>query len=305
MKKIYEKDDFLAKWLSGDLTDREQRDFEASEDFETFKTIAKLSKDLKTPAIRNKKVWEGIEQKTQHTAKIHPLRRWVLYAAAAAIVGLFGLFFLFQNQTTTYAAPLATKQTFTLPDGSEVTLNASSTLTFKESTFLKNRKLQLEGEAYFKVKEGSNFLVETPNGNIQVLGTDFNIYSRNSKLNVACFVGLVGIYFMDESKVEELAANYRIIAKDGKILAKSPIQNQSTPAWTNGNSRFYLANMLEVIEELERQFDIQITHPPELAEVNDYNGGFPHNDLETALDIVFSSQAYQFEISGEKVRVFK
>lgn len=305
MKKNYEKEEFLARWLSGDISDKERKEFESTEDFKTFNAIAELSKTLKTPTIRKDKVWKEIEEQTQTTAKIRPMRRWLFYAAAVAVLGLFGLFFLFQNQMTTYTAPLATKQQFTLPDGSEVLLNAGSKITCNGNNFLENRQLQLEGEAFFKVKEGSKFLVETVNGNIQVLGTSFNVFSRKNKLDVTCYTGLVGVYFDKKENINELSPDNKIIAKNGIITSRISLKDRLSPEWTSGNSRFYLAKMTEVIDELERQFDIEISYPPEFTEINDYNGGFPHDDLETALNIVFSSLASQFEINGNKVRVFK
>ncbi len=233
------------------------------------------------------------------------MRRWWAYAAAAAVIVIFGYLFLFQNQLQTFSTPIASQQTFTLPDGSEVVLNAFSKITFDKGDFLKNRTLNLDGEAFFKVEEGSNFSVETSNGFVQVMGTSFNVYSRKNKLGVTCYTGLVGVYFQDTSNMQLLQPDDQMIALNGEIISNIAVKDRLSPEWSRGHSRFSLADMTEVAEELERQFDVKISYPSELAQIKDYNGGFPHNDLKAALQVVFGTEGFQFEIDGKEVRVFK
>ena len=306
MKKKYTKDEFLAKWLNGDLNKEELKAFQAEEDFETFKAIAELSKGLEPPSLNRTKVLREIEQQTTSVAKLRMLRRkWMTYAAAAMVLLAFGIFFLLQNSMVTISAPVATTHSLILPDGSEVVLNAASTITYNKEEYSEKRYLQLNGEAFFKVKKGSQFLVETTNGKIQVLGTSFNVFARKKRLDVSCYSGLVGVFFQDASKMEQVAQNNKIIAQNGEIVERIAIKQQVSPEWTRGNSRFYNVELVEVVEEIERQYNVTIIYPSSLNVIKGYNGGFPHDDLRGALQIIFGAFGYQFEIKGKEVRVFK
>lgn len=81
----------------------------------------------------------------------------------------------------------------TLPDNSQVTLNAGSQVVYSGNRFNTRRKIQLTGEAYFKVTKGNTFSVVTTEGTVTVLGTTFNVRSRDEKLSVFCYTGKVKV----------------------------------------------------------------------------------------------------------------
>ncbi len=313
MEEKFNKDDtFLARWLSGELSAEELQEFEAYDDFESFKKIAETTSELNTPTWKNKEdAWKSFKTKTETIqkepiAKVRKLnRRWMLTVAAAIGLLLLGYFAFFQNTTQIFSTPIASQKTFTLPDGSEVILNALSKIEFDKKDFMENRTLILEGEAFFKVEKGSRFLVETPTGSVQVLGTSFNVFSRKNKLNVNCYTGKVGVFFGKSNEMEELNPNEALVVVNKKIIQHLYNETGNAPDWATGNSKFSKVDFIEVIEEMERQFDIKIDYPNELEKIYDYNGGFPHDDLETALRIVFPSIGYQYKINGKEVTVFK
>ncbi|MEM6967416.1 MAG: FecR domain-containing protein [Bacteroidota bacterium] len=312
MKEKFEKDDtFLARWLAGELTDAELREFESDEHFESFKKIAAFSAALKTSDWKSKEeAWKHFKKTTDiaqksPSAKIRSFDfRWLLAAAAIGIL-LVGYLAFFQNNIHTFSTPMAVKETFTLPDGSQVTLNASSKVAFDKKDFSNNRLLDLEGEAYFEVAEGSKFSVKTPNGSVEVLGTTFNVFSRKNKLEVNCYTGKVGVYFEDRRRMTPLNPKNGLIALNKKVVMVTKAELEKSPAWTSGNSKFSQVDFTEVIEELERQFDIKISYPEILKNIRDYNGGFPHDDLETALKVIFPAIGYQYKINKQEVTVFK
>ena len=312
MKEKFKKDDtFLARWLAGELSDAELREFESDEDFESFKKVAEFSSELKTPRWKSKEdAWRNFKNETdtvqkKPTAKVRSFNpRWLLAAAAIGML-LVGYFAFFQNTMQTFATPMAVQETFTLPDGSKVTLNASSKVELDKKEFLESRELTLNGEAYFDVEEGSRFTVKTPNGSVEVLGTTFNVFSRKNKLEVNCYTGRVGVYFDARTRMTKLNPKDGLIALNKKVVTQTKSELESTPSWTSGSSKFSQVDFVEVIEELERQFDITISYPNELEKIYNYNGGFPHDDLETALKVIFPAIEYQYKINGQEVTVFK
>ena len=85
------------------------------------------------------------------------------------------------------------KTEFHLPDSSFVALNMGSELYYTKKGWQTERRVELKGEAFFKVKKGSIFEVETDQGIISVLGTEFNVKSWNNYFEVTCYSGLVRV----------------------------------------------------------------------------------------------------------------
>lgn len=310
MKEEFKDDTFLAKWLNGQLSEEELANFEAREDFDIYKKIADTTADFELPQTDKSSGWADLQERIKgdkQPAKIRALNTWLRLTAAASILLLIGYFSIFRAGTiASYATLAAEQKTITLPEGSVVRLNAVTQISYNPESFSKQRVLELDGEAFFEVKEGTDFIVKTPNGAVKVLGTSFNVRSRASVVEVVCYTGRVGFSQDDFQQMETLAKGERILVESAEIRQKHTIDLEgNSPDWTNGSSRFIQANLTEVIQELERQFGVTIEYPGELNKLPPYNGGFPHNNLETALNIVFSSVGYQFKINGKVVVVSK
>ncbi len=311
MQNKFEDDTFLARWLNGQLSEEELAAFEAEEDFAIYQKIAESTAGLQPPARDKQKGWKALHQ--QMTAapqpkKPAPIRKigvWWKFAVAASLIFLIGYFAFFQkNSLQSYTSSLAAQEAIVLPDGTEVYMNADSEITFDKEAFLENRVSDFRGEAFFKVKKGSQFTVRTKNGDVRVLGTSFNLYSRKNKVDLACYSGKVGLR-LGPSKEEILLPGNRVIGRDKKIIQKTTINiDNSEPTWISGQSTFHQTDFVEVIEELERQYDVKIDYPVDITTLPKYNGGFPHQQLELALDVVFSSIGYQYKIRGKQVVVF-
>ena len=316
MQSNYKNDDtFLARWMAAGLSDKELRSFKKTKAYEEFQKIARESQALETPIWKSKdSSWKDFKTLTTDTQKSAAgkaiklkRRQWLGLTTVAASLILFGVIFIFQsNALKKISTSIAEKKTAQLPDGSIVTLNANSRINYDENNFATERILDLQGEAYFEVAPGSNFIVETTNGSVKVVGTAFNVLSRKSKLDVFCYSGKVAIFFDDESDLSLLKANEQIVAIDGIIKTQRIAFAQSTvPHWTQGYSKFTNVNIMEVVEELERQFEVAIIYPNEFPELEGYSGGFPHDDIESALKIVLPAIGYRFKIDGKEVVIYK
>jgi ferric-dicitrate binding protein FerR (iron transport regulator) len=147
------------------------------------------------------KLIERIERKEIPSPKATRSRsRVLLYSAAASLALIITLFFTIRNlQQLKFVAGVGEQQVVDLPDGSGVYLNAMSEIRYSEKDFQKNRTLRLNGEAYFEVKEGSLFTVESDQGKIEVLGTSFNVQSRDDYFKVSCLSGRVVVTAASET----------------------------------------------------------------------------------------------------------
>ena len=154
MKKFDET--FLARWANGTLNAEEQQAFEASEEYASYQKLLVASGRFKAPAYPKKEIYSNIEKKIQGVGRVRKLVLNFSYGAAAAILVLLSVLF-FNNGDTIVSTNIGDQLSVVLPDGSEVVLNAKSTVSYDEGNWETNRQITLEGEAYFKVKKGIPF----------------------------------------------------------------------------------------------------------------------------------------------------
>ena len=225
------------------------------------------------------------------------------YGAVAAVA----LILLFQNiggdYDTSVNVPFAKTENVTLPDGSEVKINSGSKLRYDVKSWDKNRTVALDGEAFFSVKKGSKFTVETDNGSVQVLGTSFNVYDRGKKFNVSCETGKVAVKSAGQETILTPQQSVSVIDSKHVFEKYTPISDRRS-TWQKGIFVYKASHLNEVIEELERQFDIAISIDNSLADEN-YTGSFNKVNRENALTEVFYPLGLKFEIDGKNVLVSK
>lgn len=169
-------------------------------------------------------------------------------------IGSFGWFY-----TNTYVAPKGEHLSATLPDGSAVELNAASTLKVYPFRWLVNRSVQFEGEGFFEVQKGEEFTVNSKYGKTSVLGTSFNIYTRDETYRVLCVTGKVKVSATNDAPVV-LNPNEQVILKSGKISNQlKNISPENITSWRFNRFIYTAAPFSKVIQEIERQYDISIT----------------------------------------------
>tara|TARA_B100000809_G_C15127932_1_gene527094 strand:+ start:1328 stop:2254 length:927 start_codon:yes stop_codon:yes gene_type:complete len=296
-----EKDTFLAKWLAGELSNDALKALVSEADYNSFMILRKgietyegleLSTDPSFVKIKN-----HISNKNTKVRSLNS-NSWLL-GIAASVVLLFGIFFILGDDIVTIETNFGEQRTIALLDGSEVILNSKSTLIYNEDDWENNRTLHLIGEAYFKVKKGSTFTVVTDNGDVKVLGTQFNVNSLSDLFEVICFEGKVSVKSKEENYILLPTNSVRRINGYG-------IEQWATvdlnPSWINGESAFKSVPLKYVIRSLESQYNIAINSNA----INNnivYTGSFTHKDLDTALKTVFKSLQIRY-IEKEKGNIY-
>jgi transmembrane sensor len=196
-------------------------------------------------------LWNRIADKTIRGSKsTKTVRLWPRYAAAAILVGvLFAVGLLYSSfQQVTVQTPYGQIQTITLPDGSQVTLNANSNMKYdKRWDDRKIREVWIEGEAFLKVnhlhkngpvKDHQRFLVHTGALNVEVLGTSFNVNDRRGRTEVALLEGKISLSLRKQEKRKLILAPGDIVEYAGGKLNKKPTNVIEYTSWKDGKLYF-------------------------------------------------------------------
>jgi ferric-dicitrate binding protein FerR (iron transport regulator) len=182
-------------------------------------------------------------------------------AGLAAIAVLLVVLRSHSDRNQVYATGRAQQTTIRLPDSTLVTLNHTSTVRM-ESFAGGHRVVRLEGEAYFQVsRTGSSFLVKTDAGEVEVLGTAFNVRARGGTTNLEVLHGKVRFGSGSEGKDSSV-----ILTQDQKsqCVAGSPptlpsaVPHRSSPGWMEGKILCEQRPLTDVCSELQDTYDIRI-----------------------------------------------
>ena len=198
---------------------------------------------------------------------------------------------------TTIQTQIAEKTIIELPDGSSTQLNALSALTFNKRNWKKSRDLELNGEAYFKVEKGSTFNVITETGTVAVLGTEFNVKHRDNLFEVVCYEGSVRVNGKIKTTILKPGDSYLIL--DGNYIAKEKEKFKS-PNWISNKSYFKSMPFKYVLNEFERQFNLEIDAQNIDVSIL-YTGSFTHTNLDLALKSITLPFNLKYSINNNTV----
>lgn len=301
MEQKYTDDTFLAKWLNEELTEEEKIAFEKTTEFQDYSRIIDNMERFEAPTFASDKVFEKIQNKTQKKTKVRNLFPSWIAGVAASVAVIFGLFH-FLNSDTVYQTSYGEQLAVVLPDGSEVTLNAMSTLTLDEDDWSKGkRNLTLDGEGYFKVQKGSKFSVETTSGIVSVLGTQFNVKKTDKIFEVRCFEGKVSVVNKKDSEILTPGKGYRKL--ENEVAIKLNFED-SSPVWISGESVFEGIPLEIIFKELEVQYKVTFdTKEIDMKQL--FSGGFTNKNLELALQTVCLPMQLKFELKENNRIVIK
>lgn len=210
-------------------------------------------------------LWKKIDSQTelvQPVARRVMLRRILPYAAVAASV-VFILLFGWRP-TKVLQTENAERMAVDLPDGSKVEISAATELRYQPGRWKKERRIQLDGEAFFKVEKGEPFVVETVLGEVEVLGTSFNVKARDGYFEVNCFTGKVRVSHAGSIQILTPGFSTQLVPGAGALAAPIESDPAVTATWRNGRFYFQEATLDVVFDELARQYNLDIKARPEI-----------------------------------------
>lgn len=311
-QEYYREDAFLGRWVAGELSDQELADFENwllshpkerpfFEDVRKIWTSAAVSPGSLSAEQRWRAIQERLNLNKNRSISIPMYRRTStqIITVAAAILLLVTFYWWTLPGIITIQSKNGEIITHSLPDGSEVILNAASTLSYSKSDWAEKRNINFKGEGFFRVVPGAPFTVTSENISSRVLGTSFNFRARQENVIVSCYTGKVRVSAGGEDSVILTAG----LQSNSTLESTTPGNAESfntahANAWISGDTYFNRTPLSEVFAEITRQFDISITLQKDVSRLT-FTGKLARNNLSTSLDIVCLSSGLQYEQQSE------
>src|SRR5690606_5542552 len=211
-----ENEILIKKWLNNQLDDSEKEAFSKLDDFEINQAIVNHAEYFKASHFSEIDSFNTFKKRYASHKKPVKKLQWLnpLLKIASVLVIAFGLYFtIFQNNVTQVETVTGEKIWVGSPGGSQVLWNALSSMEYKKKRE-KERSLQLDGEAYFKVAKGKKFGVVTENGVVTGVGTQFNVKQRANFFEVKCFEGKVSVVSDTIKRLLRPGQTYRILRSE-------------------------------------------------------------------------------------------
>lgn len=275
---------------------------------------------LKERKLYNAVLLHGEDKQVQQQAgrQQYFLRRGVVrfLRVAAMIVVAFGLGYFWQSEKTegliamqTISVPAGQCVNVTLPDGSNIWLNAQTTIQYPVSFNKENRQVKLDGEAYFDVAKDSKrpFIVNTKECSVEVLGTKFNIdaYSSRDKFETVLMEGSVKVSMLDDpTQAVSLKPNNKVYRSNGKLLTQK-VSNYERYRWKEGLICFVDEPFKVVMEDFEKFYGLTIVVNNQKVTQYLYTGKFKQTDgVDYALSLLQKNIHFTYQRDRENHIVY-
>lgn len=287
------------KELMGQLADELwKEDIEVSSSIDAEKLFDNIIKQI--PAKRNVVSW--------------PIKtmKWV----ASILLLASASFLVFQHISKTEQVAVAPiemvvksttkgqKSTIMLSDGSKVTLNSLSEITYPRYFSDSSRHIELKGEAFFEVAKDKNrpFIVSTGNLETIALGTSFNINCRTDAQKVSLATGKVLINTYDLKNYALLPGEALEMDIVKGAAKKTVFDKEKILAWKDGIIIFEDADIAEITTALELWYDVKI-QLSNIKNNNKYTGKFENESLRNVLESMSFALDFNFVMNGKKVNI--
>lgn len=308
--------EILHKFFEGKASETEQND---------IKEWLESSPDNHNTLLKERELFDAImlmniEEYKDQTAKSnnrikHFFREFSKIAAVIAITLLGGWYYFSTAekvepvQMQTITVPDGQRININLPDGSNIWLNSGTTIHYPVSFNKKERRVILDGEGYFDISKSEiPFYVETYNGNVEVLGTQFNVsaYSDDKKnYEIALMEGKVKI---NQKKTPEqqiiLTPNHKAILENGD-LSVSAIEDYNLYRWKEGLICFKNRSFENILRKIEKCYGTAIVLQNDKVRNRFYTGKFRMSDgVEYALRVLQRDIKFSYERDDENNTIY-
>ncbi len=270
------------------------------------KTIDQLVRYYQVPIDTSKKdalntILSKIDKKEKSKYSVNSKTVFLRVAglSAAAVAAVVVVVYLF-TATIQYNGEFEKSSSFRLPDNSRVVIEKNSGVSIKK--YFWNRKVKLDGAAYFEVEKGSKFSVKTETGSVEVLGTRFYVSESDQAMTVQCFEGKVKTQVGDNFYLLTPGNQVENASREEKSEIQ-PLKNDF-PEVAIFNRSYKSTSLNEVASDFNSFFGVNI----EMKTKTDprFTGTIQTGKIENALEIVCTSLQMKYKFTEDNtIQIFK
>ena len=192
-----------------------------------------------------------------------------------------------------------------LADGSQVWINSQSVLEFPACFVGKERRVRLQGEAYFEVSKNVEkpFIVDMGNKEIRVLGTSFNVNDYDGKFVTTLVSGKVQVFVNDKDYVLTSSMQVRV---EGDDVFVEEVDVREFTAWKDGLFVFKKQKLREVMDILSRWYDVDVFYKNLELQNLHFTGTIQrHSEISGMLKFLEKTDIVKFTLNGKTLIVSK
>ena len=244
------------------------------------------------------------------------LRTELIKIAAVVAITLGGSYFYYQSSLEkelmamqTITVPAGQRINITLVDGTNVWLNARTSLSYPVKFGKNNRQVVLDGEAYFDVTKDKSkpFIVQTDNYNVEVLGTQFdvNAYSETGEFETTLMSGSVKVASASDSTQKiTLKPNSKVFLQDGKLHVTA-VDDYNPYRWKEGLICFKNETFTSIMKDFEKYYGLTIQVKNKNVFKYVYTGKFRQTDgIDYALRVLQKDIKFTYQRDDENQIIY-
>jgi len=197
-----------------------------------------------------------------------------------------------------------------LSDGTKVWLNSETTFKYPLGFAKSERKVELQGEAYFEVVKNKQAPFKVLSGEqiVEVLGTSFNIssYEEDSVIFTTLVEGKVSVFSKQNPDLKKslLPNDQSLLFKNQGVINKRKVEAYKYTSWIAGRFYFKDQQLVEIMKTLSRWYDVDVIFKNENAKTVKFTGDLQrHEKFENILSKIEKTNEVKFEIKDKIITV--
>lgn len=205
----------------------------------------------------------------------------------------------------TMTTPRGGQYKLVLPDGSNVLLNAASSLRYPTAFTGGSRTVELTGEAYFEIAKNTTqpFIVKARGTDIKVLGTAFNVMAYDDEPGVRTTLVNGAVQVTTAAGTRTLEPGQLALAENGGLTVGDADTDKET-AWTTGFFKFDHTDIQYIMREVARWYDIDVVYETTMNASDTYSGRISRNlPLSELTAFLEGNGIHHFRIDGRQLTV--
>ena len=306
-----DESDLLRRFISEDKTDTEKN----------WKDLRNMSEEKE---INVDKAWNNVYDRIKVSGNEEQFRKpvtpfirsaFLRVAAAALIVLCLGIAATYIINPDIFSKKIAIASSndqknilVSLPDGSKIFLNRNSELTYHANFGGRGRNVTLTGEAFFEIAPDVTrpFIISAGDAKVKVVGTSFNVITRNSEAAVEVFVKTGKVLLSNNSGTESLSLEPGYI---GTVKAKASVKklndNPNYLSWNTGLLVYNGQKLNVVFSDLKRVYNMDIEVADTAILENRWTSPIDNQPQETIIRLICASFNLSYTIDGNVYHLVK